>query len=243
MKLHLLEHESNYFSETNITIWAKKKDYTITKTDVFNQEPFPHRDDFDWLMIMGGFQHIWQEEANRWLIAEKKFLDDTLRAGKIVLGICLGAQLLAEAFGGRAFTNKHPEIGWHEVSLNPEGKNSFLFKDVPDGFLTFHWHFDHFSLPAGCTCLASSEPTVNQAFIHNESSAVGLQFHPEYTCRMVKFYAGQYGHEWVPGPFVIGKADVLAQTEQIPDTYWLMEKLLDNMDRKFAGTFLNRSHV
>ena len=109
--------------------------------------------------------------------SRKKILDDTLRAGKIVLGICLGAQLLAEAFGGRAFTNKHPEIGWHEVSLNPEGKNSFLFKDVPDGFLTFHWHFDHFSLPAGCTCLAGSEPTVNQAFIHNESPAACLQFH------------------------------------------------------------------
>jgi GMP synthase-like glutamine amidotransferase len=238
MRLHLLEHDPDYFTETNIAVWAKKKDYTITKTDVFNQEQFPHQDHFDWLIIMGGSQHIWQEQANQWLISEKKFLDDTLRSGKIVLGICLGAQLLAEAFGGRAFTNKHPEIGWHEVCVNPDGKNSFLFKDIPDAFLTFHWHSDHFSLPAGCTCLAGSEPTVNQAFIHNESPAVGLQFHPEYTRRMVKSYAKQYGHEWVPGRFVFDKSSVLTQTEQIPDTYWLMEKLLDNMDREFAGTLV-----
>ncbi len=235
MRLHLLEHDPDYFTETNIAVWAQKNDYAITKTDVFNQELFPHQDDFDWLMIMGGSQHVWQEQANQWLISEKKFLDDTLRSGKIVLGICLGAQLLAEAFGGRAFANKHPEIGWHEVSVNPDGKNSFLFKDVPDSFLTFHWHSDHFSLPAGCTRLADSEPTVNQAFIHTESPAVGLQFHPEYTRGMVKSYAEQYGHEWQPGPFVSDKADVIAQTEQIPETYWLMEKLLDNMDRKFAS--------
>ncbi len=72
MRLHLLEHDPDYFTETNIAVWAKKKDYTITKTDVFNQEQFPHQDHFDWLIIMGGSQHIWQEQANQWLISEKK---------------------------------------------------------------------------------------------------------------------------------------------------------------------------
>ena len=82
--------------------------------------------------------------------------------------------------------------------------------------------------------IARTRDCVVAGMAHDELKLYGLQFHPEYTCGMVKSYAEQYGHEWVPGRFVFDKASVIAQTEQIPDTYWLMEKLLDNMDRKFA---------
>ena len=235
MRLHLIEHDPDYFNETNITLWAKKKGYHVTKTEVFNQQRLPQLDDFDWLMIMGGSQHIWQEEANPWIIGEKKFIREALTTGKNILGVCLGAQLVAESLGSEVFTNIHEEIGWHEVSVSREGKDTFLFRDIPDRFMTFHWHSDHFSLPSGCTRLASSEPTQNQAFIHESYPVVGLQFHPEYTRAIVESYADQYGHEWVPAPFVTGKEDVLVRTKQIPDTYWLMEILLNNMDRQFSA--------
>lgn len=221
-------------SGTNIATWATKKGYELSKTDVFNLEELPRPTDFDWLMVMGGFQHAWDEENNPWLIPEKKLISDAVNAGKITLGICLGAQLLAEILGGHVFPSEHREIGWHEVSLTPEGRDSFLFANIPEKFVTFHWHNDHFSLPSGCVRLASSEPTANQAFICNDLHIVGFQFHPEYTRDMVKFYSQEFGHEWEPKKFVADKDAVLARTERIPDTYWLMEALLDNMDREWG---------
>ncbi len=234
MKLHLLEHDPEDISHTNITIWAAKKGYEISKTDVSNTEELPRPTDFDWLMVMGGFQHVWDDETNPWLIPEKKLISDSVISGKIILGICFGAQLLAEVLGGQIFPNKHREIGWHEVSLTPEGRDSFLFTNVPKKFVTFHWHSDHFSLPRRCARLAFSEPTANQAFICNDSPLVGLQFHPECTCDTVKFYSKEFGNEWEPGPFVAGQDAVMAGTELIPDTYWLMDTLLNNMDREWG---------
>ena len=239
MRLHLLEHDPIDLSRTNITIWAEKKGHKITKTDVFNMEDLPTLDDFDWLMVMGGSQHVWEEEAKPWLRGEKRFIAEVLDEGKIILGICFGAQLVAEVMGAKVFPNKHEEIGWHEVSLTPKGKESFLFNNVPETFVTFHWHSDHFSLPPGCTRLAISEPTTNQAFICDARPVVGLQFHPEYTRKLVTFFAEEYGHDWKQGPFIVGKEAVLAQIEQIPETYWLMEAILDNMDREFGDTSSN----
>lgn len=234
MRLHLLEHDPIDLSHTNITIWAKKKGYTVTKTDVFNMVELPHPDDLDWLMVMGGSQHAWEEQVNPWLPGEKRLIVEALDRGKIVLGVCFGAQLLAEVLGAQVFPNKHKEIGWHEVSLTQEGKESFLFQKVPETFVTFHWHSDHFSLPSGCTRLAFSEATANQAFISKGRAIVGVQFHPEYTRELVNYFSQEYGHEWVSGLFVSGKESVLSQTQQIPETYWLMEALLDNMDREFG---------
>jgi GMP synthase-like glutamine amidotransferase len=108
-------------------------------------EKLPSLSDFDWLMIMGGSQHAWGKEIHSWLVEEKRFIANALSEGKIILGICFGAQLLAEVLGDRVYPNKKEEIGWYEVTLNKEGLDSFLFKSVPDRFLTFHWHSDHFS--------------------------------------------------------------------------------------------------
>jgi GMP synthase (glutamine-hydrolysing) len=234
MKLHLLEHDPLDLSDTNMTRWARKKGYQVTHTHVCNNEKLPSVDDFDWLMVMGGSPHAWEESVNPWLPAEKKFIAETLDSRKIVVGVCFGAQLLAEALGGELYPNELKEIGWYEVTLTTEGQNSFLFKDIPKRFMTFHWHSDHFSLPPGCTRLAHSEPTDNQAYICAERSVVGLQFHPEYTREMVTHFARMEGFEWEKDQFVAGKEAVLAQTDKIPDTYWLMEALLNNIEQEFV---------
>jgi len=205
MRLHLLEHDPFDFSRTNITIWAEKNGHELHQTYVCNMEELPSIHNLDWLMVMGGSQHVWEERENPWLAEEKAFIRKALDTGKMVLGICFGAQLIAEILGAGIFPNKHKEIGWHEVFLTPEGRGSFLFKNVPDTFITFHWHSDHFSLPAGCTRLACSKPTANQSFICNDQPVVGIQFHPEYTLDMVKYFANEESSEWVPDLFVSGK--------------------------------------
>lgn len=236
MRLLLLEHDPAVCPFSNVIRWAKKNNHPVKIVEVFTGEPCPGLDDFDWLMVMGGSQHAWDEEGNSWLRSEKEFLSRTLASGKMVLGICFGAQLLAEALGGRVFPNPYQEIGWHEVSLTPEGKESFLFHSLPNSFVTFHWHSDHFSLPPGCQRLAFNEPTENQAFIMPGRPVVGLQFHPEYTREMVASYALHYGHEWKEGPYVAGKEKTLERTQQVQDTYWLMETLLDRMFRRFGSS-------
>jgi len=90
-------------------------------------------------------------------------------------------------------------------------------------------------LPPGCIRLAYSQASENQAFVSNGRPLVGLQFHPEYTREMVNYYAAEHSQDWVPNAFVSGKDDVLAKTAEIPDSYWLMETLLDNMEREFTN--------
>jgi len=234
MRLHFLEHDPIDFSRTNITAWAGTRGYQVDRTYLCNEEKLPCGDDFDWLMVMGGSQHAWEEDRYPWLRAEKRFIANTVREGKIVIGICFGAQLLAEVLGARVFHSKHAEIGWYEVSLTAEGKEAFLFRNIQENFKTFHWHSDHFSLPPGCTRLAFSEPTLNQAFICTERPVVGMQFHPEYTTELVASFACDVGDEWVKGPFVADKETVLKQTQKIPDTYGLMATLLDNIACEFG---------
>ena len=234
MRIQLLEHDAEDFSRTNISFWAAEKGYPVKQTYICNNEELPPMDSFDWLMIMGGSQHAWDEQGSPWLREEKAFVCEALAKGKMLLGICFGAQLLTEALGGEIFTNSYNEIGWHQVSLNREGRESFLFQNIPDSFTTFHWHTDHFSLPRNCTRLVSSKASENQAFVCNDHPLVGLQFHPEYTRDMVRYYAREHGHDWIPDRFVGDKDKVLAATEEIPDTYWLMETLLNNMEQEFT---------
>ena len=233
MRLHLLHHDVVDTSGTNISRWAENKGYAIEHTYLCNNEALPAMEAFDWLIVMGGSQHAWEEDIYPWLSAEKKFIAQALEDKKIILGICFGAQLLAETLGAEVFINPHNEIGWHEVTLTPEGQRSYLFQNVPEQFITFHWHADHFALPPGCTRLAYSEATENQAYICRERRIVGIQFHPEYPLESVKYFVQEFGDMMQNGPYVAGKEKTLSQTDQIPETYGLMAAILDNIDRQF----------
>jgi GMP synthase-like glutamine amidotransferase len=178
------------------------------------------------LVITGCFGHAWDEENLPWLRPEKEYVRRILDQGKLVLGICFGAQILAEILGGEVFVNEQPEIGWHPVRLTKKGIDSFLLKSVPELFTTFHWHNDHYSLPSRCTRLAESDVSPNQAFVSNQYPAVGIQFHPEYTLDLVRTYARDHGHEWTPGQYVMSRSEVLENASRLPDTYWLMEAIL-----------------
>jgi GMP synthase-like glutamine amidotransferase len=234
MRLHLLEHDPLDWSNTNITSWAKKKGHTVDQTYVCNNEKLPSIQDFDWLMVMGGSPSVWEEDKLLWLRPEKEMIQNALEKKKMILGICFGAQLIAEALGGIVSKNKHREIGWYDITLTKEGRKSFLFQNIPERFTTFHWHSDHICLPPDCTRLASSEATFTQAFVKEGIPIAGVQFHPEYTREIIIRSAIEEGDKWFPGPFVKGKEAVLTQTEVLPETDWLMTALLQNMEQKFV---------
>ena len=234
MRLHLLEHDPDDLSNTHLIHWARHKGHAVSQTYLCNDEKPPALDEFDWLMVMGGSPSIWEEDKHPWLRPEKELIARALDQNKIILGICFGAQLLAQALGGGVSANRHKEIGWFDVNLTEAGRGSYLFRGIPDRFTTFHWHSDCFTTPAGCTRLAFSEATPNQAFASETRPIVGLQFHPEYTPAMVNYFAREYGHTWESGPFVPTPETVVNKIGSLQDTYKLMATLLDNMEQEFT---------
>ena len=117
------------------------------------------------------------ETTHPWLIAEKKFVREAIDQGVAVLGVCLGAQLIADVMGARIFPNEFKEVGWLPIESVDGGEDSFAF---PERMMAFHWHADTFDLPAGALRLARSEGCENQAFQLGKN-VIGLQFHLETT--------------------------------------------------------------
>jgi GMP synthase (glutamine-hydrolysing) len=139
----------------------------------------PPRDpaDYDAVLSFGGAMHADQDEKHPWLREEKALLADLIERRVPLLGVCLGAQLLAQAAGGVARPAREPEIGWHRVKLTPEGLDDPLLAPLAPGFTAFQWHSYEFSLPPGAKPLAES-PVCLQAY-RLAGPAWGIQFHAE----------------------------------------------------------------
>jgi GMP synthase (glutamine-hydrolysing) len=141
--------------------------------------PAPGLDGVGAAMVFGGAMHVDQEEANPWLRGEKDFLRGLLARKVPVLGVCLGAQLLAEAAGGEPRRAREPEIGWHGVELNGEAGADPLLGPLPGRFEAFQWHSYEASLPPAATPLGRSAVCLQAYRLDNRSW--GLQFHAEVT--------------------------------------------------------------
>ena len=141
---------------------------------------------------MGGPESVYQLDRYPYLRAEIALIENALKAGRPVLGVCLGSQLLAAALGANVRRAAHKEIGWYPVTLRPEAKDDRVLRGLPEKFVACHWHSDIFDLPAGAVALASSELTELQAFRYAEN-AWGLLFHAEMTQRIVAALVSEFG--------------------------------------------------
>jgi GMP synthase-like glutamine amidotransferase len=140
------------------------------------------------LIFMGGPMSV--NDPLPWLRREEKYIVQAISSGVPVLGVCLGAQLLAKCLGARVYPMGHKEIGWHPVQLTEAGLDDPLLQGLLPEETVFHWHGDTFDLPAGAELLASSHLCSHQAFRHGDS-LYGLQFHPEVSPEMI----GNWLHE------------------------------------------------
>lgn len=133
----------------------------------------------DWsgIVALGGNAHAWQEDRHPFLKPERRLLADAVAEGIPVLGICLGAQVLARALGSEVWTAPVHEAGWLDVAPTAETAGDPLLGHLEEPTGVFHWHHDTFELPDGASLLASSELTPIQAF--RLGDAWGIQFHPE----------------------------------------------------------------
>jgi GMP synthase (glutamine-hydrolysing) len=150
-------------------------------------------DGFDALMVFGGAMNVDDEERLAWLAPEKARLRDCLKRGVPALGVCLGAQLLADVAGARVGRAPEPEIGWFDVELAPEADGDPLLGGVESPFCAFEWHSYRFELPPRGTPLAHRGDGL-QAFRLN-GACWGIQFHAEVTPETAAQWTRDYEHD------------------------------------------------
>ena len=231
MRIHYLQHVP-FEDLANMESWASSRGHALSKTRLFSGERLPPPSSFDWLIIMGGPMNIYEEERYAWLAEEKEFIKKAVYGGKIVLGICLGAQLISDVLGGLVTKNRYKEIGWFPVRLTEEGQASPIFSGLPDRFPALHWHGDTFSIPPGASRMAESDACPNQAFILGK--AIGLQFHLESNPESMKRLIDHCAEEMAAGPYVQMPEDLAAAQESYDGLRVLMESLLDRIERELG---------
>jgi len=133
----------------------------------------------DAIISMGGPMNVYEEDVYSFLRDETLFLQKAILFGVPVLGICLGAQMIAKATGALVIKSPQKEVGWGKVALTSQGRRDPLFRGLPKVLNVFQWHEDMFEIPDGGELLATSGPCPHQAFRYR--TAVGLQFHVEVT--------------------------------------------------------------
>jgi GMP synthase-like glutamine amidotransferase len=146
-------------------------------------------DDYGAVIIFGGAMHADQDSHHPWLRDEDMFIQRLFHLGTPVLGVCLGAQLLAKAARAPVYPASLPEIGWHDVELTGAGSDDPVLGRLPERFKAFQWHFYAHGLPGGADELARS-PVCTQAFRLGDR-VWGVQFHPEVTFAQVEQWVSE----------------------------------------------------
>lgn len=179
MRIHSLQHVP-FEDIGSMTSDLLDLGHSLSTTHWYNGDAAPGLDEFDALIVMGGPMGVYDVEQYPWLAAEKNLIGDAIAAGKIILGICLGAQLIADIMGANVSRNPHKEIGWFPLTITPDASHHPIAQILASHTEVFHWHGDTFALPNGAIHLASSAACDNQAFCVDDR-ILGFQFHLETT--------------------------------------------------------------
>lgn len=225
MHIHFIQHVP-FESPGYILEWAQDKGFNTSFSRMYENDPFPPIASIDWLVVMGGPMGVHEEAAYSWLTGEKRFIRSAIGAGKKLLGICLGSQLIADVLGARVYKNDQKEIGWWP--LQTIDTKHPLTKNFPATFSVFHWHGDTFDLPAGATLLFSTEACRNQGYLVGTKIAA-LQFHMEVNESLVAQMMQHGKSELTEAPFIQEETSIFLNTlSMVPDTQLLLSRFLDS---------------
>lgn len=226
MRVRCLQHVP-FEGPARVAEWARARGHSVEVSALFSGDALPAHDTFDLLVVMGGPMSVHDEAEHSWLVPEKRLLQDVLQAGGAVLGICLGAQLMAEALGARVHRQPEAEIGWYPVEWSRAAHEQGLVPaDVPRT-VALHWHGETYTLPAGSELLASTDACRNQAF--RVGRALALQFHLEMDRPAVESIVAHCGAEIRGGAYQQDAESILRDTAPYADNadrlFWMLDRV------------------
>lgn len=198
--------------------YFESKGMRLDSVELQNGEKIPDvLDDYGLITILGGPMNVYEEDKYPFLKDEDRLIKDAIKREIPILGICLGAQLIAKAAGAKVSANHIKEIGWYDISLTEDGLADPLFKGQGRVFPVFQWHGDTFSIPEGGLLLAGSKLCKNQAF--KIGSAYGFQFHVEVTFEMIKDWIDSYQDELKSLKGIIDPAKIIQESSNNMSAY------------------------
>jgi len=222
MNVHVLQHVP-FEGLGSIGPWLEARGASVTWTRFHESSAvLPDSAGVDFLIALGGPMSVNDEAALPWLVEEKRFIGEFLRAGKPMLGICLGAQLMANMLGARVYPGSQKEIGWFPIEGLPVPEDCFAF---PNSAEVFHWHGETFDLPSGTVRLARSAVCANQAFQYGPR-AIALQFHLETTPESADEITTHCGNELIDAPYVQGESALRSAS---PESYAAINRIMESV--------------
>lgn len=229
MKVHVLQHVP-FEGIGSMALWLDEQCADVSYTRFFEDHALPQAIEFDLIIVMGGPMSVNDEASLPWLRPEKQFIRDAIEQGLSVLGVCLGAQLIASALGARVYSNPQKEIGWFQIEATPSVTNTFHF---PEKFIVFQWHGETFDLPSGAVRLAKSIICENQAFQIGQH-VIGLQFHLETTPESVQAILDNCSEELLPATYIQTASEIqVVRNTLYAEINSLMGELLSYVTRGF----------
>ncbi|WP_461516491.1 type 1 glutamine amidotransferase [Porticoccus sp.] len=234
MHIHYLQHVP-FEGLGSMEHWFQQRGYNISATHLYRNESLPALDNIDWLIVMGGPMGVSDERQYSWLSEEKAFIDRAIKEGKTILGVCLGAQLIADVLGAPVTKNPRREIGWFPLTISEQAKNTTIGKALQAGTEAFHWHGDTFAIPAGALLLASSDACKNQGFIYNHR-VVGFQFHLETTYQSARDLTTHCADELDGSLYVQSAQQILEKSDRFDQVNQVMSNVLGCLEQICTAT-------
>jgi GMP synthase-like glutamine amidotransferase len=208
--------------------WFLSRGHELACSRMFEAPDLPSPEDFDWLVVMGGPMGVNDQAEYPWLEPEIELIKATMEQSKRILGVCLGAQLMAAALGAEVKKNLHKEIGWFHVQSQTMG-NDQLGKLMPPRFRAFHWHGETFDVPTNAKPLGSSEATTCQGF-RAGPRGLAMQYHLELRPEDVGMLAEACSEDLVPGPYVQGPEQFLEKSYQFDEANDMIRQILETLE-------------
>ena len=224
-KLHYIQHVP-FESLGGLESWAQRQVFFITGTRMYAGESLPSIDDLDCVVILGGPMGVDEKNEYPWLVEEKKWIKEVLDHKIKIVGICLGAQLIASVMGAQVCRNPYDEIGWFPLRWTEMALQKKFMQDIPRDLMVLHWHGDTFGIPTGAELLGSSAACVNQGFIYEEH-VLALQFHMEMTQVGLESLCTQCPDDLKTAPFVQATSEILSHEQNIAPNIKCLHQMLD----------------
>lgn len=218
MHIHCIIH-APFETIGSIETWAHKAGYPISYSHTYKNDLLPTIESFDFLIVMGGPQSPRDVEKYPYLADEIRFTQQAIEHNKIVLGFCLGAQIIAESLGATTDYSTHKEVGCFPIELTRAGREDPIFSQFLSPLDVMHWHNDMPGIPKEGVLLATSSGCPRQAFRYGDR-VYGLQFHPEMTNESIHAMVLNCPEDLHPGRYIQSKEDLLKV-----DTKLMNEKL------------------